>query len=276
VPRDVSALGGRESLTEQIPVSLVQLNIPGWMTGTDVWGTAPLVNHGGGYAIGASSIVVDGLGAGTIPSGAFFRIGTVYYSTTAPAVISGGGATLAITPALRQAVTDNQPLVTVLLSMCDVDVPLYLNPGTGAVSTSPGAGLVAFTPYAGLTVPQIQIGEKRTLSEVSFDVSNLNGDWGTIVAANAYRETAASIWQGNLALGVGASPDSLSFAGAIAWWSGRLEEVKPNKLTASLTLSHHLSAWTLTWPYRTYSAPGFRHLPVPGTIIKFGYTETQV
>lgn len=276
MPRNVSALAGQEALTEQIPVSLIQLNIPGWVTGPDVWGTAPKVNNAGGYAVGATSIAVNGLGAGTIPSGAVFRIGTVFYSTTAGATITAGAATLAITPALRQSVAHQAPIVAVLLSICDVDVTLYLNPTTLAVGTAPGAGLVPFIPYAGLKVPQIAISESRTLSEVSFSVSNLNGDWGTIAAANQHRETAASIWRGNLVLGVGSSPDSLTFQGVVASWSGRLEDIKIGKQDASIVLAHHLTAWTLTWPYRTYSSPGFAHLPVPGTKLKWGTTNERV
>lgn len=271
--RDVTALSGAETQATQFPVSLVQFAIPGFVTGPDVWGT-PLINHGGGYSVGAASLVVDGLGAGTIPAGAFFKLGLRWYTVTAPSAITAGAATLAISPALQELVVDNEPLVTLFLCINDIDMTVYLNSSTGTVSMVPGAGLVAFSPYADFTVPQIENSEEQILSELTLSVSNVIGDWTKVVAENAYRETPVTVWQGNLSLATGAPPEATTFIGVVKSYGGRLDDIDPSRTKTTITLAPHVTPLTLSWPYRTYSAPEFKHLPKNGSVRKWGFTET--
>lgn len=64
-------------------------------------GTGYLVNHGGGYAIGATSIVLD-TGSGTILPGDVVTIGSYKYT-----VVSYGSNTLVLNQGLRAAVADD-------------------------------------------------------------------------------------------------------------------------------------------------------------------------
>lgn len=163
----------------------------------------------------------------------------------------------------------------------DLDVPLYLNPSTGAVSMAPGAGLLEFLPGPDLTVPQIDTSDDAALSAVTVTLSNaanaVNGttDWWAVQAANLYRGALASVWQGNLALAVGAPPFAASFVGVVALWSGELSHIAPTIQRAVLTLEPP-DAWNMPIPRRRYSSTGFPRMKVPGSKIKWGTTEKTV
>jgi len=159
--------------------------------------------------------------------------------------------------------------------MHDLDVTLYLNPSTNAVSIAPGAGLLDFTPYAGLSVPQIELGEEEPLGQVSINVSNVDEAWFTIMAANAYRETPATIWQGNLSLSPGTNPNAVTFQGVVTMWAGKLVHVQATREIATLQFEPP-DPFNMTLPWRTYGPPGFTKLPVAGTKIVWGYTEKTV
>lgn len=80
------------------------------LTTSTTWGT-PLVNNAAGYAIGSTSIAIDGLAAsGTIKKGSIFQLGGNNYSVTADATITTNAATISFTPKLLTAVADNDPL----------------------------------------------------------------------------------------------------------------------------------------------------------------------
>jgi|SRR5581483_4148247 len=96
----VMGFGVRESQATPATVTL---------TTAASWGT-PLVNNASGYAIGSTSIAVDGLGTGTIKQGSIFVLGGNNYSVAADATITTNAATLTITPPLKTAVADNDPL----------------------------------------------------------------------------------------------------------------------------------------------------------------------
>lgn len=162
------------------------------------------------------------------------------------------------------------------VAMCDLDVIVYLNPSTNAVSMSPGAGLVAFNPTAGLIVPEIENAEERITSNISFDVSNENEFWYGVLGANVYREAPATIWQGNLLLTPGTAPDAATFVGAVKTWNGRIEYLSATRRTATIELAPHITPFTMLFPYRKYAAPEFKHLPQPGAQIPWGFTEKTV
>lgn len=159
--------------------------------------------------------------------------------------------------------------------MHDLDVTLYLNPSTDAVSMSPGGGLLAFTPYAGLEVPSIDIGDDQPLGEVTFTASNISEDWFVVMAANAYRETAATIWQGNLSLAAGTAPDAATFQGVVKMWAGKLVHIVANRQTATFRLEPP-DPFRQPLPWRTYDPTLFKHLPPQGKKFIWGYTEREI
>jgi hypothetical protein len=167
---------------------------------------------------------------------------------------------------------DQIPISLVLLSIPSntiaihtlADVTVYLNPSTGAVSMAAGAGLQAFVPHAGLYVPELELSAETLLSEVTLQVANENGSWGAVVAANAYREADAAIWQGNLVLPVGSPPDAITFQGAVKYWAGKIEAIETIREFGSIILSGSLPVFDMTFPYRTYKQDEFVHMPKPG------------
>lgn len=193
MPRNVAALLGEETLAEQIPVSLVQLDIPG-----------------------------------------------------------------------------NQ------ININDVDVTVYLNPSTNAVSMAPGAGLVAFVPYAGLAVPQVELNAEHIAGDVTITVSNVDETWFDLLMANNYREAPAAIWQGNLVLPTGNNFNSVVFRGAVKQWAGRVEAIDATRESATITLSGLTSYFAMKFPSRVYTATDFLYLPKSGAKLKWGYTEEEI
>jgi len=166
----------------------------------------------------------------------------------------------------------------------DLDVSLYLNPTTNAVSMSSGAGLVEFVPYAGLSVPQIEISDDLPLGEVMITVANVEkpggsegeaGEWFTINATNDYRDATVTIWQGNLSHTAGQHPDLVTFVGAVKMWVGNLVHIAANAHTATLKCAPP-DPFRMPFPWRTYSAPAFKHLPRPGKKLVFGFTEREL
>jgi hypothetical protein len=158
---------------------------------------------------------------------------------------------------------------------CDIDQTVYLNPSTLAVSLAPGSGLLAFEPYAGLFVPEIDVSDDIPLGEVSIQISNVNGDWWTVMANNDYRDARATIYRGNLAQAPGTSPFALSFTGVVPVFEGDLTHIVANRQVATLTISAP-DFFRLPIPWRTYSAPEFKHLPQPGKKLTFGYSVKEI
>lgn len=79
-------------------------------TRTPGTGTGYLVNHVGGYPVGATSIAVDS-GTGTILAGDLVQIGFSAAAQVASSSLSGGAGTLTLAaPGLRGFVTDNAPV----------------------------------------------------------------------------------------------------------------------------------------------------------------------
>jgi hypothetical protein len=163
-------------------------------------------------------------------------------------------------------------------AMNDVDITVYLDPVTNAVAMTPlNSGFVAFTPYAGLQVPEVEANSERMSSDVTIAVSNENEDWFVVMAEDQFREAPATIWQGNLLLAAGAAPDAVTLQGAVTVWSGRIETIEAQRDKATITLTGHTSAVTVTIPRRSYTtAAGFTQMPKPGSSLKWGYTEETV
>jgi hypothetical protein len=162
------------------------------------------------------------------------------------------------------------------LALCDLDVPVYLNPSTNAVSMVAGAGLVQFLPAAGLEVPEIENAEERITTNVTLSLANENGAWFSILGANVFREAPATVWQGNLLMTPGTAPDAVTFVGAVKTWNGRIEFINATRDKATVELSPHITPFTILFPYRTFSAPEFRHMPAPGSKVVWGFTEREL
>lgn len=197
MPRTITALQGEESLAEQIPVSLVRLEIP--------------------------------------------RPGNASHA----------------------------------FNFNDIDITVYLNPATNAVSMAPGTGLVPFVPAAGLTVPEVELNDEHIAGDVNISLSNVRGTWFDIMTENIYREVPATIWQGNLVLPTGSNPNAVVFRGAVKQWAGRVEAIDANRTSATITLSGLTSYFAMTFPYRTYTQTTFIHMPKAGAKLKWGYTDGE-
>lgn len=156
--------------------------------------------------------------------------------------------------------------------MHDLDVSLYLNPSTNAVSMSSGAGLLEFTPFAGLEVPQIDLSDEEPLGEVSLSLSNIDETWFAIMVANQYRDAAATIWQGNLVQAAGTSPFGVTFQGVITMWAGKLVHIQATRHEATIRLEPP-DPFKGKIPSRTYSSPDFVHMRPPGSTFKWGGGE---
>lgn len=163
-------------------------------------------------------------------------------------------------------------------AMNDVDVTVYLDPATNAVAMTPLNGnFVAFKPYAGLKVPEVEANSERISSDVTIAVANELEEWFVVMAEDRFREAPATIWQGNLSLAAGGVPDSVTFQGAVTVWSGRIETIEAQREKATITLTGHTSAITVTLPRRSYTtAAGFTQMPKPGSSLKWGYTEERI
>jgi hypothetical protein len=118
------------------------------------WGT-PLINKEAGFAIGADSIVVDGLAAsGAIKAGSSFALGGHRYVVTADVTASSGGATLSIFPKLRSAVEDNDALTPVAHSAAGSQ-NFAFDPGAFAFASAPLA------PFSG-NIHSVLVGDPST------------------------------------------------------------------------------------------------------------------
>jgi len=128
------------------------------LTTAATWGT-PLVNNGAGYAIGDTSIAVDGLGAGDIKKGSCFRLGGNNYAVTADVTTAAGAATISITPPLKTAVADN-------------DAITFATGNHGLIGGHSAAGSVGFAydPDAFLFVvrPQVEFIQGAGVAQFSF------------------------------------------------------------------------------------------------------------
>lgn len=161
------------------------------------------------------------------------------------------------------------------LRIHDLDVPLYLNPGSGSTKMAPFSGHLEFLPGPGLTdVPRIDLSDELPLADVTFQLSNAGGAWYAVLAANAYRGAPVTIWQGNLRLTVGQSPFFASFPGVVQVWAGELVHLEADHERATFT-AEPPDQFTMPLPRRTYGPPGFAALPTPGTTFVWGYTVVE-
>ncbi len=274
MPRDMTATSGQQAAAAQFPISLVMLNIPGFTKTTDVWGESPVV--GSSYTAGAGTIHMTGLGSGSLSIGDHFKIGEAWYTVNANVTIVAGAADVTFIPSLVEDVSAGAAVFTIAFNLNDIDTIVYLNPTTNAVSMAPGAGLIPFVPYAGMSVPQFEMSDTGPLGDMSIELSNIRGDWSYVLAANRYRETLATMWQGNLSIPDDAPPDAVTFTGVVTMWIGRLVGIQPRKPNAILLFSPHITPWTISFPYRTYTASGFPKMPTPNFTLLFGFTERQL
>jgi hypothetical protein len=167
----------------------------------------------------------------------------------------------------------------------DLDVPLYLNPATNAVSMYAGAGLLKFVPYAGLSVPEIENTDDLPLGDVTFTVANItdpaggvgsDGEWTAILSANHYRQAPATVWQGNITLPPGTSPFLASFVGVVKVFDGDVEYLSVNRKDATITLGPPIDPYSLRFPRRRYTRPAFPWMRRPGDTYFFGYNEVEI
>lgn len=79
--------------------------------GNAEWGTTPLAK--GAHAIGAKTLVVDGLGTGSLPAGSIFSVGGNAYTVAEDATITLNEATITLNEPLKTAVADNAPITPV-------------------------------------------------------------------------------------------------------------------------------------------------------------------
>lgn len=165
----------------------------------------------------------------------------------------------------------------------DIDAALYLNPTTNAVGLYPGAGLLKFVPYAGLDVPSVEMTDEMPLGEIQFTLANIctpgtgsDGEWFGIVAANTYRNSPASIWQGNIVISPGTSPFQASFAGVVKVWDGNVEYIGVKRAEATIILGPPLDPYGMQFPRRRYSRQDFPWMRRTGDTFYFGYNEVQL
>jgi P22 coat protein - gene protein 5 len=122
---------------------------------TAMWSTTPSINKTAGYAVGATSIVVDGLGTGTIPAGSGFSLGGHNYAVTEAAIIGGNAATLKIFPPLRAAAANNDVLTPYLHSAKGSMNLAFNKDAFIAVARVP-------TPFIGPGVGQVTVTDEQT------------------------------------------------------------------------------------------------------------------
>jgi P22 coat protein - gene protein 5 len=143
------------------------------------WGTSPLVNKSAGYAVGATSIDVDGLGTGSIAKGSSFLLKGYYYVVTEAASISGNAATLKINPPLRAAVANNDPL-TAQKHSAEASMNLAFNRDAFVcVGRTP-------TPFIGPGVSQTIVTDEQTGLSLRIAVES------HIIGSPGYTETIAA------------------------------------------------------------------------------------
>ncbi len=142
----------------------------------------PLVNRAANYAVGASSIVVDGLtGANGFVVGDIvsFAGHTQTYAVTSAPTASGGAQTIAITPALKAAVADNAAITVrashvVNLGFHRDAFALAMRPLQGATQGDGyGSQIVSMTdPQTGLS---LRLEVSRQYKQVQYSLDAL---WG--------------------------------------------------------------------------------------------------
>lgn len=161
----------------------------------------------------------------------------------------------------------------------DTDITLYLNRSTNATSLVPVVGYDAFPPMADLSVPTVEQSDQAALSDVSINASNVNQLWYAVMADNHFRDCPVTIWAGNIAQGVTASPDDISFVGAVTLYVGRIDSISATNTLATINVVAHASPWKMFLPNQAYSPDstarfgGFRKIPVVGTKLVWGWTE---
>jgi hypothetical protein len=155
------------------------------------------------------------------------------------------------------------------LYLHDLDVPLYLNPTTNAVSAAPGAGLVFFQPYD-LELTSLDESDEGGVPGGTVVASNADETWFGVVNNGSYRDTDVQVWDGNLSLG--ATPDQITFVGAVRIFRGTLAGLSVTYAQATLTLENQISPYATQWPYETYTVAEFKHMPANGTKLAFGTT----
>ena len=159
-----------------------------------------------------------------------------------------------------------------------LDVPLWLNVSTNALSTTSGGGAVEFSPVPGFRVPEIEENDSDVIARATLELSNLapdgasNGPWFGRIAAGNYYDAPVTIWKGNLSIAPGGHPDAASAVGSIVRYVGRIETIDATERTARVPLVPFGVHHTVTLPRHTYTIETFPLMPRPGKKIKFGFT----
>lgn len=134
----VSGFNMRESQSAPTSITLAT---------TSAWGT-PLVNSSA-CAIGDVTLPVDGLAAsGVIKKGSVFSVGSNNYSVTADVTASSGAATLAITPALKTAPANDDPITFASAAGTNGLIGGHSAAGSVGFAYDPDAFLLVVRPQA--------------------------------------------------------------------------------------------------------------------------------
>src|SRR5262249_49144705 len=147
------------------------------------------------------------------------------------------------------------------LAVHDVDVDLYLDRAIGAVSTLPGPGLTKFVSWPDLVVPVVEQSDQQALPSTQISLSNLDNYFYGMIGAGDYRESVVTLWQGNLT--VGATPDNVTFVGAIVLYIGLISKIAATQETATIDVDPRVSQHAMTFPYLTYDPKDFKFVPRP-------------
>lgn len=133
------------------------------LTPTASWGT-PLIDLVAGYAIGTTTIHVDGVGSGlTIKKGSTFSLGGNSYVVTADAAATLTDVDLPIYPALKTAVANDDPLTPIAHSAASSE-NLIFNPRGIGLAIRPMAQMMAGSGPLQTTVTDPQTGLTLRLS----------------------------------------------------------------------------------------------------------------
>lgn len=128
-------------------VDYIKFTTPG------VWNGA--INNPGGYSVGATSLVVDGMPSGrTLLAGHRLYVGSTAYAVGANVTFSGGGGTITLASALAENIPDNQT-VTIIFGRTQRAFNMQVlasSPGYQAATDGTAIGANVSLVYGALSV----------------------------------------------------------------------------------------------------------------------------
>lgn len=154
-----------------------------------------------------------------------------------------------------------------------LDVPLFLNRATGAASFYPQTGYTRFDHCPDMKAPRIEKSDSIIQATTELVVPNRDEEWDFVLAAGTYRRALFTVWQGQLSVTIGASPDTATFPNPITYYVGRVDKITTVDDAATLAVEPHSVPFSITIPYLFFTAQEFPHAPKPGDKRRFGYTE---